>query len=117
LRFHYPQGITIRVDFSKVPFALIAVQVAQKAGPLRQNGYSCFRWVANLSALSVPTWLVTVERRSAVNQQCIQMMWPLFGVNYDHIRTSRRNGDEIRMRHLVGFATRHMNFVGTKGTA
>jgi hypothetical protein len=57
---------------------------------------------------------VAIERRSAINQQGIQMMWPLFGVNYDHTRTSRRNGDKIRVRHLIGLAACHVNFVGHK---
>jgi len=45
----YPQGIVIRVNFSKVPFALIATQVAPKIGPQREFSYSCFKGKVNLS--------------------------------------------------------------------
>jgi hypothetical protein len=45
----YPQGITIRVNFSKVPHALIAIQVAPKVGPQREYSYSCFKRKVNLS--------------------------------------------------------------------
>ena len=37
----YSNGITIRVNFSKVPHALIAVQVAPKLGPRREYSYWC----------------------------------------------------------------------------
>ena len=36
----YAGGIIIRVNFSKVPYALIAVQVAPKLGPAREYRYS-----------------------------------------------------------------------------
>jgi hypothetical protein len=39
----YPNGITIRVSFYKVPDSLIARQVAPKLGPLRVYAYSCFQ--------------------------------------------------------------------------
>jgi hypothetical protein len=39
----YPNGITIRVSFDKVPDSLIALQVAPKSGPLRVYAYSCFQ--------------------------------------------------------------------------
>jgi hypothetical protein len=45
----YPKGITIRVNFSKVPYTLMAVQVAPKVGPLREYSYSCFGRKVNLS--------------------------------------------------------------------
>jgi len=51
---HYPRGITIRVNFSKVPYALIAVQVAPKLGPQREYRYSCFDRKVNLSLLTTP---------------------------------------------------------------
>ncbi len=51
---HFPQGITIRVNFSKVPYALIAVQVAPKVGPLREYSYSCFGRKVNLSLPTTP---------------------------------------------------------------
>ena len=37
----YSNGITIRVNFSKVPHALIAIQVAPKLGPRREYSYWC----------------------------------------------------------------------------
>jgi hypothetical protein len=46
---HYPRGITIRVNFSKVPYSLIAGQVAPKLGPQREYRYSCFQRKVNLS--------------------------------------------------------------------
>jgi hypothetical protein len=46
---NFPQGITIRVNFSKVPYALTAVQVAPKVGPQREYRYSCFGRKVNLS--------------------------------------------------------------------
>jgi hypothetical protein len=46
---NFPQGITIRVNFSKVPYALTAVQVAPKVGPQREYSYSCFGRKVNLS--------------------------------------------------------------------
>lgn len=46
---HFPHGITIRVNFSKVPYMLTAVQVAPKVGPLREYSYSCFGRKVNLS--------------------------------------------------------------------
>jgi hypothetical protein len=50
----YPNGITIRVDFSKVPNTLIAVQVAPKPGPRREYKYSCFERQLRLSLLPTP---------------------------------------------------------------
>jgi hypothetical protein len=50
----YPNGITIRVDFSKVPDSLVAVQVAPKKGPLREFTYSCFRGTLNLRQEETP---------------------------------------------------------------
>ena len=41
-------------------------------------------------------------------------MWPLFLVNYDYIRASRRDRGEIWVRYLVALAARHVNFVGHK---
>lgn len=46
---YYPKGITIRVNFSKVPYALTAVQVAPKVGPQLEYSYSCFGRKVNLS--------------------------------------------------------------------
>ena len=46
---HFPTGIVIRVNFSRVPYALIAVQVAPKVGPEREYSYSCFGRQVNLS--------------------------------------------------------------------
>ena len=43
------------------------------------------------------------------------MMWPLFRVNYDHIRASRRNRDKIRVRHLIGLAARDEEAVVDNG--
>jgi hypothetical protein len=51
---HYPRGITIRVNFSKVPYSLIAVQVAPKLGPRREYSYWCFHRKVNLSVRSTP---------------------------------------------------------------
>ena len=45
---YFPKGIIIRVNFSKVPYALIAVQVAPKVGPQREYSYWCFRRKVNL---------------------------------------------------------------------
>ncbi|HEY7182753.1 MAG TPA: hypothetical protein VIC84_15090 [Blastocatellia bacterium] len=45
----YPGGVIIRVNFSKVPFALIATQVAPKIGPPREFSYSCFKRKVNLN--------------------------------------------------------------------
>src|SRR5262249_38029999 len=59
-------------------------------------------------------WPVTVEWRSTVNQQSLQMMWSLVSVNNDHIRAAWRNGDKIGVRHLICLATRHVNLVGHK---
>jgi hypothetical protein len=39
----YPNDITIRVGFAKVPDSLIAVQVAPRLGPQREYTYSCFK--------------------------------------------------------------------------
>lgn len=44
----YPNGITIRVAFYKIPDYLIAVQVAPTLGPLREYFYSCFGRNVNL---------------------------------------------------------------------
>jgi hypothetical protein len=46
---YFPNGIIIRVNFSKVPYALIAVQVAPKVGLQREYSYSCFGRKVNLS--------------------------------------------------------------------
>jgi len=46
----YPNGITIRVSFSKVPDSLIARQIAPKPGPLRIYAYSCFQGQLRLGA-------------------------------------------------------------------
>jgi hypothetical protein len=46
---NFPQGITIRVNLSKVPYALTAVQVAPKVGPQREYSYWCFGREVNLS--------------------------------------------------------------------
>jgi hypothetical protein len=42
------------VNFSKVPYALIAVQVAPKLGPAREYRYSCFGRKVNLSLAATP---------------------------------------------------------------
>jgi hypothetical protein len=42
-------------------------------------------------------------------------MWTLFLVDYDYIRTPRRDRNKIRMRHFVTLATRRLNFVRHKG--
>lgn len=51
---HYPRGITIRVNFSKVPYSLLAVQVAPKLGPKREYSYWCFKRKVNLSVRTTP---------------------------------------------------------------
>jgi hypothetical protein len=51
---HYPKGITIRVNFSKIPHALIAVQVAPKLGPRREYSYWCFERKVNLRSPATP---------------------------------------------------------------
>jgi hypothetical protein len=50
----YAGDIIIRVSFSKVPYALIAVQVAPKLGPAREYRYSCFGRRVNLSLAATP---------------------------------------------------------------
>ena len=50
----YAGGIIIRVNFSKVPYALIAVQVAPKLGPACEYRYSCFGRKVNLSLAATP---------------------------------------------------------------
>ena len=42
----------------------------------------------------------------------VRNVFGIFGINDNHIRTPRRNEDEVWVRNLVGFAARGVNLVG-----
>jgi hypothetical protein len=46
-----------------------------------------------------------------LDQQRVQMVWPVFRVDYDNERTSWGNRDEVQMRHDVPFTAGGVNFV------
>ena len=70
------------------------------------------------------TWLGTpsfapwpaIQQGSAFNQQSVQVAGPLSRINHHDKRAARRNRDEIRMRHLITFATRGVQLISTNGT-
>lgn len=52
---YFPGGITIRVSFSKVPYALIANRVAPIVGPPREYSYRCGSTPATLRKVNLKT--------------------------------------------------------------
>ena len=58
--------------------------------------------------------VMTIERRSSLNQERAQMVRTVFGVNDHDERTPRRNGNEIGMRDGMAFSADHADFVRHK---